>query len=125
MPESVRSYRAERERRARRNARLAGLVGFLAAAATPVILWHRAIALMAKDFRIDARYLVTGWLGYGLIVAGLLCLIPVLLSIGRKPESRLYPQTRNALAGWGVSFYLLGIVLAVQVAAISSGYAGH
>jgi hypothetical protein len=125
MPPSARSYRAERERRARRAARLVGLAGFLAAAATPVILWHRAIALMASDFRVDARYLVTGWLGYALIAAGLLCLIPVLLSIGRKPESRFYPQARNALAGWGVSCYLLGIALAVQVAAIASGVTGH
>jgi hypothetical protein len=125
MPKSVRSYRAERDRRARRTARLVGLAGFLAAAATPVILWHRAIALIASDFHIELRYLVTGWLGYGLIAAGLVCLVPVLLSIGRKPDSRLYPQSRNALAGWGVSFYLLGIVLAVQVAAIASGYSGH
>jgi hypothetical protein len=125
MPESVRSYRAERERRARRRAQLVGLGGFIAAAAVPVILWHRAIALMASDFRVDLRYLVTGWLGYGLIALGLVTLFPVLLSIGRKPESRLYPQSRNALAGWGVSFYLLGIVLAVQVAAIASGYSGH
>jgi hypothetical protein len=125
MAKSVRSYRAERQRRARRNAQVVGLAGFLAAVAFPVILWHRAIALMASDFRIDLRYLITGWLGYGLIVVGLLFLVPVLLSIGRKPESRLYPQSRNALAGWGVSCYLLGIVLAVQVAAIASGYSGH
>jgi hypothetical protein len=125
MSRSARSYRAERARRARRTARLVGLAGFLAAAATPVLLWHRAIGLMAADFRIDARYLVTGWLGYALIALGLAVLVPVLLSIGRKPESRLYPQSRNALAGWGVSLYLLGIVLAVQVAAIADGYSGH
>ena len=35
------------------------------------------------------------------------------------------PLGAGALAGWGVSFYLLGIVLAVQVAAIASGYSGH
>jgi hypothetical protein len=125
VPKSVRSYRAERARRARRTARLVGLAGFLAAAAAPVLLWHRAIAMIASDFRIDARYLLTGWLGYGMIALGLLVLVPVLLSIGRKPESRLYPQSRNALAGWGVSLYLLGVVLAVQVAAIADGYAGH
>jgi hypothetical protein len=125
MPKSVNSYRAEREQRARRTARAVGLAGFLAAAATPLILWHRAISLVAADFRIDLRYLVTGWLGYGLMAFGLLILIPVLLSIGRKPESRLYPQSRNALAGWGVSLYLLGVVLAVQVAAIADGYTGQ
>jgi len=125
VPQSARTYRAERERRARRTARVVGLIGFLAAAAVPVILWHRAIAMIASDFRIDARYLLTGWLGYGLIALGLIVLVPVLLSIGRKPESRLYPQSRNALAGWGVSLYLLGVVLAVQVAAIADGFVGH
>jgi hypothetical protein len=125
MPKSVRSYRAERERRARRMARFVGLAGFLAAAALPIVLWHRAIAAIAGDFHVEPRYLVTGWLGYGLIAAGLVCLVPVLLSIGRKPDSRLYPHSRNALAGWGVSFYLLGMVLAVQVAAIADGISGH
>jgi hypothetical protein len=125
VAQTVRSYRAAREQRARRTARLVGLCGFLGAAALPVILWHRAIALMASDFRIDARYLVTGWLGYGLIALGLVCFVPVLFSIGRKPEDRLYPQSRNALAGWGVSLYLLGSVLAVQVAAIADGLGGQ
>src|SRR3954454_6920660 len=94
------SQRARRERRARRNARLVGLAGFLGAAALPFVLWHRAIAMIASDFRIDANYLLTGWLGYGLILLGLLILVPVLFSIGRNPESRLYPRSRNALLGW-------------------------
>ncbi len=119
------SRRAERQRRARRNARLVGLAGFAAAAALPIVLWHRAIALIASDFRLDAHYLVTGWLGYGLIAGGLLFLIPVLLSIGRTPDSRLYPRSRNALFAWGVSCYLLGIALAVQVAAIMNGVSAH
>ena len=123
MPEP--SRRQLLERRARRNARLVGLAGFLGALALPIVLWHRAIAFVASDFRLDLDYLVTGWLGYGLIAAGLLILVPVLVSIGRHPESRLYPRSRNALAGWGVSFYLLGIVLAVQVAAIANGVAEH
>jgi len=118
------SKRAERQRRARRNARVVGLAGFAAAAALPIVLWHRAIEMIASDFRLDARYLVTGWLGYSLIAAGLLFLVPVLLSIGRTPSSRLYPRSRNALFGWGVSCYLLGIALAVQVAAITGGVGG-
>ena len=104
---------------------MVGLVGFLCAAALPFILWHRAIALIASDFRIDANYLLTGWLGYALIAFGLLILVPVLLSIGRHPESRLYPRSRNALLGWGVSLYLLGMAVAVQVAAIAAGQSGH
>jgi hypothetical protein len=119
------SYRAERERRRRRNSRLTGLAGFMGAAALPVVLWHRPIAILASDFRLDFSYLFTGWLGYGMIVLGLLFCVPVLLSIGRDPESRLYPRSRNAYLGWGVSCYLLGIALAVQVAAIANGIGEH
>jgi hypothetical protein len=118
------SYRVVRERRGRRNARLVGLAGFLGAAALPVILWHRAIVLLATEFRMDLPH-ATGWLGYALIVAGLVFFVPVLVSIGRDPESRLYPRARNAYLGWGVSCYLLGLVLAVQVAAIARGLSGH
>jgi hypothetical protein len=117
--------RALRERRARRTAQLVGLGGFLAAAALPFVLWHRAIGMIASDFRLDPNYLVTGWLGYALIGLGLCFLVPVLLSIGRHPESRLYPRSRNALLGWGVSCYLLGMAVAVQVATIARGLSGH
>ena len=107
-----------------RTARLVGLGGFLAAAALPPILWHRAIAAVAHDFRMDIPYL-TGWLAYGLIALGLLFFVPVLISIGRDPESRLYPRSRNAWAGWGVSCYLLGLALATQVAQIAAGPGAH
>jgi hypothetical protein len=87
----------------------------------PVALWHRPMAMIAEDFRLEAGYLVTGWTGYGLIVLGLLFFIPVLVSVGRSPESKLYPRTRNACVGWGVSLYTLGILLAGQVAIIADG----
>lgn len=103
----------------RRTARLVGLIGFLLAAALPPLLWHRAIAAVAHDFRMDFSYL-TGWLAYGLIALGLLFFVPVLLSIGRRPDSRFYPRARNAWAGWGVSCYLLGVALATQIAQIAA-----
>ena len=106
--------------RRRRNAQLVGLAGFMIAAALPPVLWYRAIEAIASDFRLEMEYLVTGWTGYGLIAAGLLFLIPVVASIGRTPESRLYPRSRNAYAGWGVVLYLLGIALASQVAAVTA-----
>jgi hypothetical protein len=117
--------RPSRDQLSRRTARLVGLGGFIAAAALPALLWHRAIAAIAADFRIEFGYLVTGWLAYALIAAGLLFLVPVLVSIGRKPDSRLYPRSRNALAGWGVSFYVLGTALASQVAQIAAGPGAH
>lgn len=106
--------------RRRRNAQLVGLAGFSIAAFLPAVLWYRAIGAIASDFRLELEYLVTGWTGYGMIAAGLLFLIPVVLSIGRTPESRLYPRSRNAYAGWGVVLYLLGIALASQVAAVTA-----
>jgi hypothetical protein len=44
------------------------------------------------------------------------------LSIGRDPDSRLYPRSRGALAGWGVSLYLLGIMLVIQIGAIAANW---
>jgi hypothetical protein len=77
--------------------------------------------MIAAEFRFDFEYLVTGWTAYGLIALGLLFFLPVVLSIGRRPDSRLYPHSRGAYAGWGVSLYTLGIMLATQVAVIAEG----
>src|SRR4051794_2994980 len=119
------SRQTRRQQRARRNARLVGLAGFVGALMLPIVLWHRAIGLIASDFRFDANYLLTGWLGYALIGLGLLLFVPVLISIGRDTESRLYPRSRNAIMAWAVSCYLLGMAIAVQVAAITRGVSGH
>jgi hypothetical protein len=100
----------------RREKQLVGLIGFLAAAALPALLWHRAIATIASDFRLELDYLVTGWLGYVLLAGGLLLLLPVAFSAGRHPGSRLYPRMRNAYLGWGTSLYLMGFAVAAQVA---------
>lgn len=110
---------ARRQEMSRRQARLVGLGGFLAAIALPVALWHKAFSIIASDFRFETKYLVTGWTGYGLIGLGLLFMAPVVWSIGRRPESRFYPRSRNAYAAWGVCLYLLGLVLASQVAAVA------
>ena len=67
---------------------------------------------MGHDFQLDVGYLVTGWSGYGLIALGLVLLVPVVLSVGMHPDSRLYPRSRNAFLGWGTTLYLLGIALA-------------
>jgi hypothetical protein len=111
--------RAEKQQLSRRQARFVGLGGFIGALALPLVLWHRAIGIIASDFRLDLGYLVMGWTGYSLIGAGLLFMIPVVLSIGRMPSSRFYPRSRNAYAAWGVCLYLLGIGLASQVAAVA------
>jgi hypothetical protein len=94
-----------------------GLVGFACAALLPALLWHRMVAAVATDFRLEVEYLLTGWLGYALIAGGLLLLVPVVWSAGRDPASRLHPRSRNAFMGWGVSLYLMGFAVATQVAA--------
>ena len=117
--------RSEKQRLSRRNAQLVGLGGFLAALAMPFLLWHRPMGIIASDFRLDLEYLVTGWTGYALIGLGLLFFVPVVVSIGRHPGSRLYPRSRNAYAAWGISLYLLGLALASQVAAVTHGHPLH
>jgi hypothetical protein len=104
-------------RASRRQSQLVGLLGFACAAALPALLWHRAIALVATDFRLEVDYLLTGWFGYALIAGGLLMLLPVAWSAGRNPASRLYPRARRAWMGWGMSLYLMGFAVAAQVAA--------
>jgi|SRR5947209_589790 len=108
-----------------RRRKLVAMGGLLAAAAWPPIVWHRAMAAVASDFRLDLNYLLTGWLAYSLIAVGLVMAIPVVYSIGRDPESRFYPRSRNAYAGWAASTYVLGIALASQVAEIAASPAVH
>ena len=110
--------RTSRQRLSRRHAKLVGLLGFLAALALPLVLWHRAMGIVAADFRIEGDYLLMGWTGYTLIGLGLLFMVPVVASIGRTPGSRLYPRSRNAYAAWGICLYVLGLILASQVAAV-------
>lgn len=116
-----RSLRATpRDELDRRTARWVGLGGLAIAGMLPVALWHRAIGIVAEDFRLELAYLVTGWTAYALIFAGLLFSVPVVLSIGRRPESRLYPRSRAAYAAWGSVLYLLGMLLASQVGQIAA-----
>lgn len=106
----------------RRQARIVGWSGYLAALLFPLLVWHEPIGLVATDFRLDLQYLITGWTGYGMIMAGLLFLLPVAVSVGRRPDDRLYPRSRNAYIGWGITLYLLGCAIATQVAQIANGY---
>jgi hypothetical protein len=117
--------RQSRDMLAPRPAKLVAIAGIVAAAAWPPIVWHRAMAMVASDFRLDLNYLVTGWLAYGLIAFGLLMAIPVVYSIGRDPDSRFYPRSRNAYAGWSASTYVLGVALASQIAEIATAAPSH
>ncbi len=101
------------------SAAVSAWVGFLAAIALPIVAWHSQIASVASRFHLSLGYLVTGWSGYMLILCALVILLPVAVSAGRPPESRLRPRGRTALLSWGVVLYLLGLALASQVAALA------
>ncbi len=105
-----------------RGERILGVAGLVAAAAIPVILFHDLLGKVAATFEPSLDWLLTGASGFALMAAGLAAAVPVVLSIGRTPDSRLYPRSRGALAGWGVSLYLLGTMLLLQIGAIAGNW---
>ena len=103
------------------SARRSGPVVFVAAAALPVVLWHRVIADIASQFRLEPTYLLTGWTCWALMALGLLCLVPAALADWRDRRRRFYRRGTGAWYGWGITLYLLGFALATQVAQIADG----
>ena len=102
-----------------RGERLLGVAGLVAAAAIPVILFHDLLGKVASTSSRASTGLLTGASGFVLMAAGLVAVTPVVISIGLTPDSRLYPRSRGSLAGWGVSLYLLGTMLLLQIGAIA------
>jgi hypothetical protein len=107
----------------RRQARWLGALGFVVAAAAPVALFHRVVEVLAEQPKLNLHYL-TGWLPWALLAGGLAFLLPVAWSAGMNPESRWFPRARAAYAGWGITLYLLGFLLAWQVARIQGAAFG-
>jgi hypothetical protein len=99
-----------------------GLAALLAAGALPAWVFRDLLTNLATSFQPDVGWLLTGAIGFALMWAGLLASLPVVLSIGRTPDHRLYPRSRGALAGWGVSLYLLGAMLVVQIGTIAHNW---
>ena len=109
-----------------RLARPAGaLSALLLLAAWPLALWHQVLRDVIASFHWSLSYTAAELGPWLLLLAGILFLIPVAVSSGLHPESRLYPRARNAYIGWGVSCYLLGAALATQVAQIAAGPGAH
>ena len=106
----------------RRRERLLALVALIAAGAVPAYLYRDLLSDVVGSFTLDVGYIAFGASGFALMTLGLLASLPVVLSIGRNPDSRLYPRSRGALAGWGVSLYLLGIMLVIQIGAIAADW---
>jgi len=81
----------------------------------PFLLWHRVFGDIIVSFHWSLGYLV-GELGpWLMLLAGAAFMVPVAVSVGRDPESRLYPRARRAYFAWGTVLYLLGLMLTVQV----------
>jgi hypothetical protein len=108
--------------RSHRGERLLAFASLIAAGAVPAFLYRDLLGDVVGNFTFDVGYIAFGASGFALMALGLLASLPVVLSIGRNPDSRLYPRSRGALAGWGVSLYLLGIMLVIQIGAIAAGW---
>ena len=108
--------------KSRRGERILALLALIAAGGVPAFLYHDLLEQVFSSFTLDVGYIAFGASGFTLIALGLLASLPVVLSIGRNPDSRLYPRSRAALAGWGVSLYLLGIMLVIQIGAIAANW---
>lgn len=111
MTAGSRQARLERQRR---QARWLGACGFAGAAIAPVGLFYDVVAILAEQPKLDLQY-VSGWAPWLLLAGGLAFLLPVAWSAGMNPESRWFPRARGAYAGWGITLYLLGFLLAWQV----------
>ena len=104
----------------RRQARLIGAIGFGIALVLPVVLFRRVVEILAAAEPTWELHYLSGWTPWLLLAAGLLFLLPVAWSAGLNPDSRWFPRSRGAYLGWGISLYLLGFLLAWQVAAVQS-----
>jgi hypothetical protein len=90
----------------------------VALAAAPVALWHNVMSSILRSFTWSFTYLVSELSPWLLLAAGVAFLVPVAASTSLSPESRLYPRARRAFIAWGTSVYLLGLILAVEVATV-------
>ena len=116
--------RQARLERGRRQARWLGAWGFLVAAVAPVALFYDVVAVLAEQPKLELQYL-SGWTPWVLLGGGLAFLLPVAWSAGMNPESRWFPRARAAYAGWGVTLYLLGFLLAWQVEKIQGSVVSY
>ena len=92
--------------------------GLLAMLAVPAAIWHHVLSDVLTSFTWSFNYFVTELSPWLLMLAAVAFLVPVALSAGRTPRDRLYPRGRRAYIAWGTSLYLLGCILAVELAEI-------
>ena len=105
--------------------RLGAVAALALLSAGPLVVFEQtARDAVTSEFRLELNYLVTGWAPWAMIALGLLCFVPVVVSIGRSAFSRwsLSPAVRRAWEIWGVTLYLLGLLLLVQTAQIAAAH---
>ena len=104
--------------------RVGALLTLVVFSAAPFLVFQHTVQDAATDFRVDFNYLVTGWAPWLLIVVGMLCFVPVVVSMGRSAFSRwsLAPGIRHAYEVWGAVLYLLGVLLLTQTSQISGAF---
>lgn len=86
----------------------------------PVAVWHQVIGDVLGSFHWSLNYAISELTPWVLLLAALAFFVPVAFSVGRDPESRLYPRARKAYFGWGTVLYLMGLALATQVGEVWS-----
>ena len=87
-------------------------------AVAPFAIWHHVLSDILGSFHWSFSYLVGELSPWFLLLTGVAFMIPVAISAGRNPESRLYPRARRAYIAWGTVAYLLGLLLTLQVAEV-------
>ena len=90
----------------------------LALMLAPLAIWHSMLADIIGSFHWSFAYVLSELSPWLLLLAGIAFFVPVAVSAGRNPESRLYPRARRAYIAWGTVVYLMGLILAVEVAAV-------
>ena len=104
--------------------RLGAAITLAVFSAAPFYVFQQVVSDATTHFRVELKYLVSGWVPWVLVVVGLLCFVPVIVSIGRGAYSRwwLAPGIRTAYEVWGAILYLFGILLLTQTAQVSSAF---
>jgi len=104
--------------------RIGASVALAVFCALPFVVFQATLQDAATKFRVEFNYLLSGWGPWMLVSAGVLCFVPVVVSIERSAYSRwaLAPTIRRAYEIWGATFYLLGVLLLTQTAQISSAF---
>jgi hypothetical protein len=114
-----------RDQLSRRRARWVGAVGLAVALALPFVLWHRLMADVLSQFRVDLRYLLMECSPWLLMAGGLACLAYVWVLDHRDQDRRFHAQPTGAWFAWGITLYLLGFGLATQVAQLARGFSAY